>query len=401
MKKHIAVLVAILALGAGTARPDTLTFYLNQSTTDNLYQNSYGEGDVVSNLGYSLDKTLGRFTLLAEGGFSYLFENPELTYFVQDVGLDRVWTLGSQSAFYASVTGRGTFYRSDFSDFNYGAVHAYGAFKSYLSPTSILKVEYSLSLRDYRLAQFDSVSQALDVWLDKYLQSRTTIKAGLSWGYKHYPHPFETLDASTQSGDPTQSSSGVSDMGKGMQWGKQGGMVLEPVPLPPASLEGESRGIQTLTLSGLVAQGLSDAIGLRLTGVQQWSLSGENPFSQVWEFYMVENPFYDRFSWAGHELGAQLTALVPWDVQLQLNYTYSFKDFPGIEVIDTEGQATGIPREDTRHRWQARVVKDFSRFSLYLAYNLINNGSTDPIFDWNGNFFAVGIEWNLFLGGQQ
>lgn len=190
-------------------------------------------------------------------------------------------------------------------------------------------------------------------------------------------------------------------MGKGMGWGKQGGMVLEPVPQPAAGLLEGGRGIHTMTLSGLIAQGLSDGIGLRLSGVKQWPISGENPFSQVWEFYMVENPFYDRFSWAGHELGAQLTALAPWDVQLQLNYTYSLKRFPGIEVIDPEGPATGIPREDTRHRWQARIEKDFSRFALYLAYNLINNGSTDPVFDWNGNFFAVGIEWNLFLGDQQ
>ena len=399
--KKIAFLAAAVMLILGTLRADTLTLYLNQSTTDNLFQNSYAEGDVLSNLGYSLDKTLGRFTLVAEGSFAYLFENPDLTYYIQDVGLDRVWTIGTKSGFYASLTGRGTLYRADFSDFNYVSVNAYGAFKSYLSPTSILKAEYSLSFRDYRLSQFDQVSQAVDVWLDKYLQSRTTLKAGMSWGYKYYPHPFEAAEPSSEYEGVPSDQPGAGGMGKGMGWGKQGGMVLEPVPLPEVGRLEQGRGIQTLTLSGLIAQGLSDGIGLRISGVKQWSLSGENPFAQVWEFYMVENPFYDRFSWAGHELGAQLTALVPWDVQLQLSYAYSLKRFPGIEVIDLEGQATGIPREDTRHRWQARIEKDLSRFSLYLAYNLIENGSTDAVFDWNGNFFAVGIEWKLFLGDQQ
>ncbi len=392
--KKLSFPLALLLMLSVWMQADTLRLYFNQSATDNLFQSSFPESDYLSSLGFSLDKNLGSTSLFAAGSYAYLYENPDLTYYTQDVGLDHVWVLNEKSGLYASLTGRGTFYRSDYDDFNYLAANAFTAYKSYLSPTSILKAEYALTLRDYRSSQFDFLSQSLGLSWDKFFQSRTTLKAGLSWGYKYYMHPYaETEDISIP-------ESGMIS-GPGMGRGRQGGMMYVPGSHPLPQENGTGQGIQTMTFSTLLAQGLSDAIGLRFTGARQWSLSGKNPFSQVWEFYAVENPFYDRFSWDGYELGGQITALFPWDVQLKLGFDHSRKNFPGIEVLDAEGLATGIMREDTRALWQARVEKNFARYSLFLTYNLVNNRSNDPLFDWQGNFLALGIEWNLFFGENQ
>jgi hypothetical protein len=399
MKTHI-ILTAVLVSLFGFLHADTLTLYFNHGATDNLFQNAFAESDHLSSLGFSLDKDMGRISLFAEGSYSYLYENPNLTYFTQDLGLDHVWVLGEKSGLYFSLTGRGTFYRSDYNDFNYGAVNAYGAYKSYLSPTSIFKAEYSLTIRDYRLSQFDSYSHALDVKLDKYFQSRTTIQAALSWGHKFYFHPYPAETDLLPADSSTPSISG-SDMGQGMGRGKRWGLMWSsPTWTSPASDQG-GQGIQTLTLKGLIAQGIGDRIGIRFSGVRQWSISGLNPFSQVWEFYTVENPFYDRYAWDGHEWGVQLTVLAPWDAQLRLGYAFSHKEFPGIEVLDAEGLSTGLMRSDGRRRWEARLAKDFSRFALFLAIHRLDNSSNDPLFDWQGNFVAVGLEWNLFLGAKE
>jgi hypothetical protein len=464
----MSVLAAFVCL-----RADMLTLFFNQKTTDNLFQTAFSESDHVSSMGFSLDKDLGGISLFAEGSLSYLYENPDLTFYTQDLGLDHVWVVGKKSGLYVSLTGRGAFYRSDFSDFNYGALNAYGAFKSYLSPTSILKADYALILRDYRWSQFDYVSQAVNVTLDKFFQSRTTLKAGLGWGFKHYFHPYSEeaappadeniiqdmnqgkdlvqvlgngsgpeldqrngpgMDQGTGPGsdqgtgpgkdqgtDPgsgpgsdqgTGSGSG-SDMNqgqgpssgpgmdRGMGAGRPVGSDSLVFSLPQAGGQQGSQGMHTLALSTLIAQGIGDRMGVRITGVKQWPLSGENPFMYVWEFYMVENPFYDRFSWAGHELGAQVTYLLPGDIQAQLGYGFSQKEFPGVEVLGEDGNATGMGREDSRHHWQVRFSKDFFRFSLMLTYNFINNGSNDPLFDWQGNFLALGVEWNVFFGERQ
>jgi len=425
----LSVLAAFVCLQA-----DVLTLYFNQKTTDNLFQTAYSESDHVSSMGFSLDKDLGEISLFAEGSLSYLYENPDLTFYVQDLGLDHVWVVGKKSGLYVSLTGRGAFYRSDFSDFNYGALNAYGAFKSYLSPTSILKADYALTLRDYRWSQFDYLSQALNVTLDKFFQSRTTLKAGLGWGFKHYFHPYTeeaalpadespiedmylgkdlaqvlgngngpeqdqrnglgsdqgtgpgsdqgtgpggdqgTGPGGDQGTDAGSGSGNGSDMdqakgpgsGPGMDRGMGPGRPVGSGPLayslPQVSGQQGSAGIHTLALNALVAQGIGDRLGLRISGVRQWPLSGENPFMYVWEFYMVENPFYDRFSWAGYEFGAQVTYLLPGDIQAQLGYNYSQKEFPGVEVLDDEGAATGIGREDSRQHLQARISKDFHRF---------------------------------------
>ncbi len=401
--KKIGLAIVYFLAAIVYLQADMLTLFLNQNATDNLFQTAFSESDHVSSLGFSLDKDLGGVSLFAEGSLSYLYENPDLTYTILDLGLDHVWVVGETSGLYLSLTGRGAFYRSEFSDFNYGALNAYGAFKSYLTPTSILKADYALTLRDYRWSQFDYVSQSLNVTMDKFFQSRTTLKAGLGWGFKYYPHPFDEGDVQAlgEDSDMGMDLNTRQGMGQGMGRGKPAGSdSLSPVP-PQASQETGGQGIQTLALSALVAQGLGDHIGVQVTGLKQWPLSGENPFMYVWEFYMVENPFYDRFSWAGHELGAQVTLLLPADIQAKLGYGFSQKEFPGVEVMDDEGNATGVGREDTRHHWQVRFSRDFHRFSLMLTYNFINNGSNDPLFDWQGNYLALGIEWNLFLGEKQ
>jgi len=132
--------------------------------------------------------------------------------------------------------------------------------------------------------------------------------------------------------------------------------------------------------------------------MRQWPLAGENPFAYIDEFYMVENPTYDRFSWEGYQLSTELSVLLPWNMQAKIGYNNSSKQFPGIESLDLEGDPSDILRKDNRKQFEARLEKYFSRFSIYLSYKYINNHSNDQLFDWQGNYLAAGVEWNLFFG---
>jgi hypothetical protein len=163
----------------------------------------------------------------------------------------------------------------------------------------------------------------------------------------------------------------------------------------------EGQEIQVFSLSGWVAQGIGSKMGIRFSGLKQWVLSGQNPFFFVEEFYMVENPTYDRFSWEGYQLGSQLTFIMPWNVQLKLEYTVSEKEFPGIESLDLEGNLLGITRKDKRRQVDVRLEKNFPKFSVFASYFYVHNSSNDLYFDWNGHFFSVGIEWNIPLGAKK
>ncbi|MCK4644944.1 MAG: hypothetical protein KAU46_01710 [Candidatus Aminicenantes bacterium] len=368
---------------------DTFSLSLFQNRTENLFQNIYGESDYVSNLSFYIDKNLSQFSIFTQGNYSYLYENPSLSYYVHDLGLDYLYPVNDKSAFYFSLTGKKTFFRSDFSDFNYFSMNFFAAFKTYLSQTSIVKSNYSLEYKNYTSSFFDFVSNALFFSLDKYFPSKTTVKAEVNWGYKYFLHPYISQEIISIDGDL------YSNGGRGRH--HPDGIDSQFI----TRTESEGQGIQVFSLTGLIAQGLGNNVGLRLTGMKQWTLSGKNPFMFVEEFYAVENPSYDRFSWEGYQIHSQFTVLVPWNIQLKIGYTIADKEFPGIESLSLDGDLLGITRKDMRKMIEARVEKNFPKFSVFLSYFYINNKSNDLFFEWSGQFFSAGIEWNLFFGEKK
>jgi hypothetical protein len=389
MRKYFTYITLTLILSP-VLLADSFSLSFSQNMTNNLFQNRYAEKDQLSTISYYLDKTLNKFSLYAEGSYSYLFENPSLTYYVQDAGMDYIYPLDEKSAFYFSLAGRGAFYRTDYSDFNYLSANFFAAFKSYLSQTSIFKSNYSFEYKNYKDSVYDFLSNALMLSFDKYFQTKTTLKAEIDWGYKYFLRPY--IDEGEVVID-----------GHRYFMGRRGrGNPSGPVQYQYQTLtQTEGQGIQVLSLSGLIAQGLGNSIGLRLSGVQQWVISGQNPFSFIEEFYAVENPSYDRFSWDGFQLGSQLSFLLPWNILMKLEYTVSEKEFPGIESLDLEGNPLRITRKDKRNQIEVRTEKNFSRFSVTLSYSYVSNSSNDLYFDWNGHFLSLGIEWNMPLGVQQ
>ncbi len=388
--RKLGFLILILLTVHMTLLADSFSLSFSQNMTSNLFQNRFAERDQLSNLSFYLDKNFSRFSLFAEGTYSYLFENSNLAYYIQDAGLDYILPIDEKSAFYFSVAGRGMFYRSEYADFNYMSSNFFAAFKSYLSQTSILKLNYSLDYKNYRDSVFDFISHSLLVSFDKYFQSKTTLKGEIDWGYKYFYSPYIYDEVITIETD----NNSMGGKGKGSAHGSEPNVYL-------IESKTEGQGIQVISLSGLIAQGLGNKIGLRFSGMRQWVLSGQNPFFFIEEFYMVENPTYDRFSWEGYQLGSQLTLLLPWNIQMKLGYTVSQKEFPGIKSLDLEGNLLGITRKDKRNQIDVRAEKNFPRFSVFASYIYVHNRSNDLYFDWSGHFFAVGIEWNIPLGARQ
>jgi len=356
VKKLVVSLFAfVLMSSALRAEMFSLSFF--QNMTDNVFQNRYLEKDQLSSLNFYLDKDFSKFSFFTEGNYVYLHENSGFSYYFHGIGLDYLYPVSEKSAFYFALIGQGAFYRPDYNDFNYLSLNFLSSFKTYLSPTSILKSNYALEYKTYEYSLYDFISHLLDVSFDSYFQTRTTIKAELNWGYKDYLHA-----------------------------------------LPQSQ---ESQAIQIMAVKGLVAQGIGGRVGLNVSGTKQWALSGENPFSSVEEFYMVENPSYDRYSWQGYQISSELTILIPWNIELKMGYTRAEKEFPGIESMDLEGNPLGVIRQDTRAQFEASVEKNFPKFSLFFSYVYIDNHSNDSFFEWQGNFLAVGLEWNMFFGKKK
>jgi len=391
MKKLTAIVVTIFGLAAAlTAEHLTLSFF--QNATDNLFQTSFPEKDQLSSMSFSYDKAFQPFSFFTEGQYSYLYRNSEVSYYAQEAGVDYLHAFNEKTAFYASAKAGGALYRAAYSDFNRFNFGAIAAVKSYLTPASIMKLNYTFDYKNYSYSLFDYHSHLVNLSLDRYFESRTTVKAEALLGYKYFIHPFLPSEVVVEETVYSGSGSGMGHGSGRMGW--RGGYFR-------TDGSGQGQGIQIASLSGLVAQGIGDRLGVRLSGVRQWTVSGQNPFSSIEEFYMVENPSYDMYSWNGYGLSGLLTIEAPWNTQLKLGYTQSRKDFPGIEAMDMEGASLGVLRQDHRNQWDARLEKNFPAFSVVLGYSYVDNGSNDPLFDWQGHFLSLGVEWNLNWGGAK
>ena len=412
LNRLLALSLPFLFLVAMAAAPtqlpaETISFSLFQGMTNNLYQNYLGVSDMISRLSLEADKNIGSFSLFTQGDLSYVLENSDLTYYTHLVGADYLWPVGEKSALYLGVLGRGAFYRQSYTDFNYLALQGRVSFKSYLNPSSILQIDSLAEVRDYAGSIYDHFNSSVEITLDKYWSSRTTLKTGLFWGWKAYRHPFlpSAEDAYTSSsfslmggmggGSPWRNSSG-----KGYHHGSPKGYTGMTDYAQPGG-EGAGQSIQVAALSLLVAQGLGERVGLRVTATQQWNIAGENPFRTLDEYYLVENPTYDRFAWSGRIISGLLTVVAPWNIEGKIGYTVSWKNFPGIESYDLEGNPLGVEREDKRYEMAARLEKNFRQVSLYLSLVLVSHHSNDPYFDWQGYFISGGLSWNFFVGRKE
>jgi len=402
MKRLSLAILLAAGLGIG-ASGETLTLGFFQSSTDNLFQTRLPEKDHLSNLAFAFEKRFAPLSFFTRGNYSYLYRNTSVSAYAQEAGLDYVHALSEKTALYLAVKAEGTIYRETYKDFNFFSFGMAAAAKSYLNDGSILKLNYDLDYKNYRLSAFDSISHYATASLDRYFETRTTLRADLNWGYKTFFHPYADGPVTPEEspvlvgGHSAMGYGGGPNGGNGTGGGPMGwrqGLVRQGSP-------SQSQDIQVISLSGLAAQGIGDRLGLRISGTRQWTLSGKNPFASIEEFYLIENPSYDVFSWNGSSLSAQFTVEMPWNIQLKLGYTRSRKEFPGIDALDLEGASLGRMRQDTRNQWEARLEKNFRSFSVYLNYHDIDNRSNDLLFDWRGHFLMVGVEWNINWGARE
>jgi hypothetical protein len=325
-----------------------------------------------------------------------------LGFLAADAGFDYLLPAGAKSAFYFAAGGAGTFYRQEYGAFSSLSANLLGAFKTYLAPSSILKLQWQGLSAAYKDSLFDFLSQIASLSMDKYFKTRTTLKADAEWGYKYFLHPFlpEPVEPLAEPIAMIAASNGMgmgTGTASGQGWGGQqyqGGNGF----IPRTSSEGGGAGIGHVSLSLLAAQGIGDVVGLSASVVKQWIVTGENPFLSIEEFYLVQNPSTDSFSWEGRQFTGRLTLSLPWSVELKSGYTYSDKTYPGVESMSLEGVPLGIVRNDLRHLFEARLEKNFRRLTVFMAYSYVDNSSSDPLFVWKSHFLMGGFEWNLPAG---
>ena len=390
--KTMKLLSTFLLSAAVTAGAQSFSLSYNHHSTGNLFQTSNSVSDQISSFSIFLGGDSAGLSFLAQTDYSYFHRNPGLSFGAVNAGIDYLKPSGTKGAFYFGAGVSGSLFRSDYSAFSSLSFDLIGAFKTYVAPTSILKIQWKGDYWKYRDSLFDFLSQVASLSLDKYFETRTTVKAEAGWKYKYFLHPYLGVPPEPQ---PELLEAQMGGGGGGPRY--RGGNGFVPIYSP----EGGGSGIQSASLGLLLAQGVGDRLGLSVSGLRQWTLSGANPFLSIEEFYFVRNPSSDEFSWEGWAGSAVATLVLPWDIELKMGYNYSDKSFSGIEVLSSEGEPTGVIRTDRRHLVEGRIEKVFPRFTVFFSYSHIGNTSSDPLFSWRSPSLRGGIEWNIPAGRKE
>jgi hypothetical protein len=404
MIKKMRHLVPFLLVLAVAAHGGTVYLSFNQHSTQNLFQTRDAVAEQISAFSLAVEQDLSALSLLANVEYSAFHQTAGLSFFAADVGLDYLVPAGAKSAFYFAAGAAGAFFSRYYAGFSTFGGSLTGAFKTYLAPSSILKIQGQGVYASYADSLFDFASFVASLSIDKYFPTRTTLKADGEYGYKRFLHPFVAdttgslpAPAGTvlMGAGPGSGYGSGSGSGSGSGWGGHrydGGYGFIP------QVGAGGAGIGHVSASVLAAQGVGDVLGLSASALRQWTVSGENPFMSIEEFYLVANPSSDAFSWEGDQLNGRITLNLPWNVELKAGYTYSDKTYPGVDLLDLEGLATGIARNDVRHLFEARLEKKFRRLTVFLAYSHIKNASNDPLFEWASGYVMGGFQWNLPAG---
>lgn len=411
---------------AGPALASTVQFSLIHNATSNIFQSYQPLSDQLTSASLDFSGDSGSISLYGNFGLSYLYKYSGLSSFSGKMGADYLAPVGTKSAFYFALEGEAFLFRSLYADFNHGTARLLANFKSYLTAATILRIDTITQLKNYKYSIFDYFSENLSISLDRYFSSRTTFKIEAGYGYKLYFHPgvititeetgtlveassnFGSLNNLGLSGLSSLSSTqalalqgGPGDHGNpGKNYEMGGSYSIRGIPYQTVYYTGK-KSLQIFTLSGLIAQGLGDHLGLSLGALKQWYLRGENPFASSDELFMVENPTYDQFSWEGYSLRAKLTTEISGNLHGEFEYDYFSRNFPGITSLDLDGNSLGITREDKRHQFNARIQLELRRVTFFVNYAYINNTSNDPWFTWKGNVISGGLIWNLQVSPSQ
>jgi len=405
MFKEMRRIIPLLMIGAALpAWGGTVYLAFNQHSTQNLFQTKDAVSDQISAFSLAFDQDVSALSLMGKVEYSAFRQTSGLSVFAADLGLDYLVPAGRKSAFYFAAGGSGQFYRQTYDAFSSLGANLLGAFKTYLASSSILKIQWQGTYAVFKDPLFDFMGHTASLSIDKYFPSRTTLKADAEYGYKYFLHPFlpEPVEQPIVTGlaGPGQMGMGGGGQGGGGGGGGWGGQRYAGGYgfIPRYVSGGGGAGIGHVSTSFLAAQGLGDTVGLSASAVKQWIVQGENPFQSIEEFYFVQNPSADSFSWEGYQINGRLTLSLPWDVSVKGGYTYSDRSFPGVESIGLDGLPLGLVRQDRRNLFEARLQKDFRRLSVFVSYSYVDNTSTDPLFQWKSHYVMGGFEWNLPAG---
>ena len=390
---------------------------------DNAFRNTGTTAAAMTGTNLSYGYVGGEGTWAANyAGFLATFSPyPDRQYSIHTAGFTWLLPYGADEQHSLTMSGSGTmrFDQSAYAYYDYSQALALVTLKQQLSESLLGSLSYRAKYRSYKtFMDLKYIEQTASMGSKLVLETKTSIFAEVSLGYKHYL-TTPTLSTTGAVAAFTSPSGGASvdgldsgGSGNGNGSGSGNGNGMHGVGAGQGKNSSLGSGVEyivfdnpttsQLTGSLNVAQSLGENTGLSLRYLQRWNLQNRGRAlagGQV-DFLGEDELFDDAYSYESREMTAMFTQILPWSLKLQTTAFVHLKDYAYPASL-LEGASSDL-RVDTRMGGTVTLEKTFEGSLLMFeditvsaGYYFTRNQSNSLYWDYSANAFSLGVELGL------
>ncbi|MEW6457327.1 MAG: hypothetical protein AB1410_11515 [Acidobacteriota bacterium] len=372
-------------------------FGFQQIVLNNVFQYYVSKPDKVSSAFFDLSyRNSDELEFYYNGGLNYFAENTPLTNHNHIIGGSYSKGISEKSFLNISSDVKFSSFREDFKQFSYFQLLGSGELNYSFNETTLGKIYYLLRYRNYNDDFYNYFENYFSFQLIKSLRTKTALRIESGFGVKRYLGDLEqdfTTDYYQQS-YYSGMGAGMGGMGQGRhstQWRQQ-----EHMGMRRYYVEGRNSITQFL-LSGRVSQSILDNLGVFIQYSGKFNLTQGGRYSDYLNYYLLENPFYDEYTFEGNQIMAGFKLILPKGFLFQGEGQYSRRNFDGVPVLDLEGNLISADkfRKDDYSYFSLSVEKTFRFLRVMGTFISLRNNSNDLFFKYDDNIFSIGIASNF------
>jgi len=375
-----SLITLIFVIGIQTQINFAQTFFnfqVHGSYTDNIFQNYSPVEDYISSGNFTIyHQTKSKTTLYYNGNLNLFSQYTDLLNHNHHIGISKKQTIGDgKNVAYFGGYARFRIDKPVYEIYDNNNFYGFASVKYYLSPTIMFRGKNTLGMRAYvNYTDYSYFENVLSLNISKFFQTRTTFQTGIDYYYKDYTE-------------------------------NQTYLVPSPNGLFSRTYVIDSPKVSQLVASLKIAQSVSSLTAVQAQYLIRNTLSGENRFAELDEFYTDEVLFDDHYSYSGQELSMSIKQYLPFQLVLDVSGYYLEKSYNNRSVYDLEGNE--LPEEGKRQDYQSsfsgQLNKKFSgekipvlkSLDLFANYSYRTNISNDLYYNASSGFISAGIDVNF------
>ena len=387
MGKNLLIILIVLTLSVYIGAEDfNVGVSYGGYYSDNIFMNATAVRDYVSRFQADMNYSINKFNFFLDASAGIYSENSEFNSTNIEPGIEFLHYLkkGGRDSLYLNLSYVVLNYRELYRDFNYSGPLFQAGIKLYTTPQTLLKAGYLAQIRNYpNYASFDFSNQTVFVEINRFFKSQTTLRLQAGINYRHYPHVADEYDAGENYNyyNPTHGNMNGNMGPNNNSNNPQSGTGFHASTVP--------------NVYGLLrtAQGIGTRFGLTGEAEFRHNFRGLDDADALIKNAYIIYPYNDNYLWDGLRLTLMLKAVLFREFSLEGRFSYFSKDYPGIYVMDEEGNVSEpvTEREDVLLFVNFNLKKQFRKFDISANLTYRDNESNDTYFFYNMLTIYMGI----------